>query len=649
MRGNAADAREAGRPERRARSALAGLGVLLVAAAALTDLPAVSEGEFWGDGATYYAMTWSLARDLDVRYEARDLARVRHEYPRGPQGLFVKRASGGLTFDSEGSFPWVRRVRPDEGRLFYAKGVAYPAVAAPLVLILGTRGLLVTNALVLGLALWLGYGVLRRRGVGAGLSLLSVVVLFLGTVTPLYLFWPTPELLGLALVTAGLSAWFSGRPVLSAVLFGLAGYVKWTNLLMAAPLGFEPLVAGWREGRWRGAVSGLGESMRRGVVMGLSILALLAMNVALTGEWNYQGGERKTFYDRFPFDGQGTTFDDAGHWMTTESLGPLVAEQDDEGTSERTGPARARIEIWESLLWNLGYFWIGRFGGMLGYFGSAVVALLLFVLIGPRSRDGGLALVAILLSAFAYIWIIPDNWYGGGGTVGNRYFLNVLPAFLFLVPRGRERWVAAGGFALVAVFLLPMFVSPVRHSRRPGDHATGGPFKLLPAELTMLNDLSIFTESWRKKKPFGFVGNPERHADPDAYALYFMDDGTWGKAEYGGRAGFWLRAGSRAELVVRAFDLAPVRRIVLKVTGGPLGDVVSVRRGLSSERLSVGPGQTREVSVGVGRGLRYYDTFLHVLHLRSRRGAPLADGRSVSAFVEIRLEMGPPFSGPAGP
>jgi hypothetical protein len=145
------------------------------------------------------------------------------------------------------------------------------------------------------------------------------------------------------------------------------------------------------------------------------------------------------------------------------------------------------------------------------------------------------------------------------------------------------------------------------------------------------------------------VGNRSRHADPDAYALYFMDDGTWGKEEYGGRAGFWLRAGSRAELVVRAFDLAPVRRIVLKVTGGPLGDVVSVRRGLSSERLSVGPGQTREVSVGVGRGLRYYDTYLHVLRLRSRRGAPLADGRLVSAFVEIRLEMGSPFSGPARP
>jgi hypothetical protein len=637
------------RAERRARVLLVAIAVALVALAAATDLPVVSGGEFWGDGATYYGMAWSLAQDLDVRYEAGDLERVRREYPSGPQGLFIKRASGGLALDPEGGFPWVRRVRPDEGRLYFAKAVGYPLAAAPLVGLLGTRGLLVTNALVLALALWLGYGVLRRRGTGPGAAVAVVLALFVGTVAPLYLFWPTPELFGLALVTAGLAAWFSGRPLLSAVLFGLAGYVKWPNLLMAAPLGFEPLVAGGQKEKLSGLVSGLRESLRRGAVLGFTVAALFGLNIALTGEWNYQGGERKTFYDRFPFDETGATFDNTGFWMTTDNVGPLIGDRDEEGASERTGPARARVEIWESLAWNLGYYWVGRFGGALGYYGAAVLALLLFLFAGPRSREGALALVAVVLSVLAYIWIIPDNWYGGGGTVGNRYFLNVLPAFLFLVPRRREAWVAIGGGALAAIFLMGLLLSPVRHSRRPGAHATAGPFTLLPAELTMLNDLSVFTERWRKKRSFGFVGNPQRHADADAYNLYFMDDGTFGKGTYGNRPGFWLRAGSRAEVVVRAFDLAPVDRIVLRITGGPLGDVVSVRRGWSSERVSVGPGQTREVGLSVGRGLRYYDTFLHVLHLRSRRGASLADGREVGAFVEIRLEMGPPFASPAAP
>jgi len=206
-------------------------------------------------------------------------------------------------------------------------------------------------------------------------------------------------------------------------------------------------------------------------------------------------------------------------------------------------------------------------------------------------------------------------------------------------------WVGAGAVVAGAVFLAPVLASPVGHSLRPGDHATRPAFEALPAELTMLNDLSVFTEPWRKKRPFGFVGNPERHADPDAYFLYFLDDGTFGKEEWGGRAGFWLRAGASAEVVLRAFDLAPVERVVLRASGGPLGDAVTARLGGRSGRVTVGPGQAAEIELPAPRGVRYYDTYLHVLRLESRRGARLADGRAVGAFVTVRLVMGPPFEG----
>ena len=105
-----------------------------------------------------------------------------------------------------------------------------------------------------------------------------------------------------------------------------------------------------------------------------------------------------------------------------------------------------------------------------------------------------------------------------------------------------------------------------------------------------------------------------------------MDDGTFGKEEWAGRAGFWLRGGASAEVVVRAFDLAPVERVVLRVTGGPLGDTVTARLGWHRRRVSVGPGQSAEIELPAGRGVRYYDTYLHVLRLESRRGAP-APGR----------------------
>jgi hypothetical protein len=628
--------------DREARVVLVLLTTLLVAATLALDLPRAAGGETWGDGATYHAMAWSLARDGDLRFEERDLARIRLEYPSGPQGVFLKRASGGLTIDTSGGFPWLRRVRPDEGRLYYAKAFAHPLAAAPLVALCGTRGLVLANGLLLSAVLWLSYAILRRRGLTAAGSLAATVGLFLLTIVPLYVVWPTPEIFGLALVAAGLAAWAAGLPLLSALLLGVAGYLKPPNVLMAAPLGLDPLLPRAGEG-WLGP--GLGrrvlETLRRGAVLAVATGSLYALNVAFTGELNYQGGERKTFYGRFPFDASGATFDDAGIWMTTNQVGPLVAGRDDAQVTEASGPTRDPGEIRESLLLNLGYFWIGRFGGVLAYFFPALATLALFLWRGPRDRASWLALLSIVASWLAYIWVIPDNWYGGGGTVGNRYFLALLPAFLFLVPKPRGVLVGIAAVVAAGVFLAPMLWEPVRHSLRPGIHALRPAFRALPAELTMLNDLSVFTEPWRKKRPFGFTGDASRHADADAYFLYFMDGGTWGREEWGGRPGFWLRGGASTEVVVRAFDLAPVERVVLRIRGGPRGDQVSARRGFDSARVSVGPGEKRELVLEAGRGVRYYDTYLHVLRLSSRRGAALPDGRVVGAFVEISLVTGP--------
>jgi hypothetical protein len=623
---------------RSARLALVALALALVSATLVLDLPRASGGEFFGDGATYYAMAWSLARDHDLRYDERDLARVLAEYPRGPQGVFLKRASGGLTADGAVGFPWLRRVRAEEGRLYFAKAFVHPLFAAPFVAVFGTRGLTLANGLLFGGALWLSFGVLLRRGHSPGAALAAVLALGPLTVAPLYLVWPTPEMLGFALVTAGLAAWAAGRPLLSALLLGVAGYMKPPNVLMAAPLGLDALLPPAGE-RLLGPTLArrLGETLRRGAVLAVAAGSLYALNAAFTGQLNYQGGERKTFYGRFPFDATGAGFDDAGVWMTTNQVGPLVAGKDEENVTAASGPARDAGEIRESVLLNLGYFWVGRYGGVLAYFFPALIALLLFLLRPPRDRAGWLALAAIAVSWLAYIRVIPDNWYGGGGTVGNRYFLAVLPGFLFLVAPRRGPWLAFAGLVGAAVFLVPTLASPIRSSLEPGRHALAVPFRALPAELTMLNDLSIFTESWRKKRPFGFTGDATRHADADAYFLYFMDDGSWGREEWGGRAGFWLRGGASAELVVRAFDIAPVEKAVLRLRGGPRGDAVVARFDGRESRASVGPGEERELELPAGRGVRYYDTYLHVLRLESRRGAALPDGRVVGAFADLRL------------
>jgi hypothetical protein len=322
-------------------------------------------------------------------------------------------------------------------------------------------------------------------------------------------------------------------------------------------------------------------------------------------------------------------------------VGPLVEGKDDAKATAKTGPARASEEIPASFLYNLGYFWIGRFGGALAYFLPAVWALALFLLAGPRDRDGWLACASLVASWIAYIWVIPDNWYGGGGTVGNRYFLSLLPLVLFLAPRGREWLVTAAGAIGLGVFLWPILLSPMHHSLRPGEHALRAPFRALPAELTMLNDLSVFTDLWRKKQPYGFVGDPRgRPADPDAYTLYFLDGGTSGREELEGRAGFRLRAGQQAEVILRAFDLAPVRQVRVFVTGSPGIDEVTARLGGGSGRVVVGPGETAEIVLPAGQGFRYYDTYLYVLHFRSERGAPDPAGTR-GPFLRLVLDVGP--------
>ena len=610
------------------------LGV--VAALLVVGVWRVRLTEFWGDGATYHAMARSLAEDGDLRYEARDVFRIRREFPSGPQGIFLKRASGGLRWDGAGGLPWIRRVTADDPRIYFAKPFTYAVAAAPLVKLFGTRGLLLTNALALAATLFLGYAVMRRSA--APLPALAVTLaLFLASVAPVYLVWPTPEIFNMALTAAGLAAWRLERPFLSAVILGIATYSKPYNLWLAIPLGLEPLVGGaalpWARR--------LAESARRGVVLAATTLLMFAANAAVTGEANYQGGaERKTFYGTFPFEWdearqRETTFGNSGIWMSTNQLGPRVEGRDEVAASQGAEPPRSGREIRDSFLWNLVYFWIGRFGGALPYFPPMVLALALFLAVGPRTRAGALALAALVVSYLFYISMIPDNWYGGP-TVGNRYFLNLLPLGLFLVPPGREWVVAVVGALVSAVMLLPILRAPLYHSFNPGVHAAHGPFRLFPAELTMLNDLAAFTpEAWRKKRPYGDTeGDPHLNwpADPKAYYLYFPDDVTYGKDVQGGVEGFWLRDGAHGEVFLRALE--PVRRMTIRLRCAYDWDQVRIGVGKREATLTVTGGTTGEASFAPGRGFVYKDSFVHVLRIRSARSK---EARGV--FVSIALEV----------
>jgi hypothetical protein len=236
--------------------------------------------------------------------------------------------------------------------------------------------------------------------------------------------------------------------------------------------------------------------------------------------------------------------------------------------------------------------------------------------------------------------MIPDNWYGGAGTIGNRYFVNLVPLGLLLLPRGRGAW-AGGAAALVGgVLLVPILASPVQHSLRPGDHATRAAFRLLPAELTMLGDLSVFTDVWRRHRPYNAPGgDPARRPPgaPPSYFLWFLDDATLGQETSFGREGFWLRGGASGEVVLQS--LTPPRRMRVVVTAGPAGDIVTVRLGRDRRRLVLPPLRTQEVRFDEPRpALGYYATSLYPLRLGSRYGGTSTnDPRSLGSFVYVEL------------
>ncbi len=614
-----------------------------------SDPSKLSEGHFFSDGATYYAMTWSLVGDFDLEYTATDLARIRREYPEGPSGIFLKRASGGFRFN--GSPLPLTRVPQEEKRLYFGKAMTYPVAAAPLVAVFGTRGFLIFNALCLIVAWLCVFMELRRRAIDM-VAMFASAALVLATVVPIYIFWIQPELMNLALVALALSAWRADRPILSAVLFGIAGYTKPTHLLMAAPLGLAPLFDTARPVAKRAL-----ETVRRGAVMIGCAVLLFGVNTLVTGEWNYQGGERKTFGSEFPFERaelKDVTFGNSGEWMTTMKLGPL---QEGEAETRGAGIAQSEVELHQMFMANLVDFWVGRYGGMLPYFAPAFLALVFFFLLGPREKEGWFAIAGLLLFYLVSIRIIPgpSNWYGGGGTVGNRYFTAVLPLAMFFLPRGREFLVTVLGVAVSALFLLPAWLQPVEHSLRPSRLASppGSPLTYLRAERAMLNDLSFCTDAWRKKQPYDDVeGDPPLHR-PGArhgYWLYFPDDGTFGRETIPGMffkdgepmEGFRVKRGGTTEVLLRANE--PVDWIDVTLIGMRTIDDIEIDAGGASQRaLVAGLGSVR-FRVFPGPPVMYYDSFVYSVHAQSRGVAITVSpdaSQTEHALIRLALHVSP--------
>jgi hypothetical protein len=339
---------------------------------------------------------------------------------------------------------------------------------------------------------------------------------------------------------------------------------------------FPPIVAWhlWRR-RWRRAIEA-------SIAFGVVAAGLFAINMAISGEWNYQGGEdRRTFYYEFPLQTPKSGLDVGAPKERNEALTEIIFN---------------RSVFWTNLTHNLRYLFVGRYAGIVPYFFPAAFALVAF-LVAPRRRPvwQWLVLFGALAQPLFFIVITPYTWLGGGGSVGNRYFMGAYGAFLFLLPPISSVAVSAVPWILGGLFVAPLVLNPFVTSFYPGSYAAHGLFRLLPVELTLVYDWPINTDTSRVRV---WYGDNEGHRDP-GFQVYFFDANAYGREE---DKSFWVKGGSRAEFLIKTDR--PMKRLVLTVTAGVPNDVVVNVAG-RTQRLSLAAGASQQLFFALGDGFPY--------------------------------------------
>lgn len=599
------------------------------------DFPRVAIG-IHSDEATYYMMSHSLAEDGDLTYRREDLQRVWKEFPSGPAGLFLKTGrdvtGGGLMLRPP--FFWLKTdPDPDTSRLFYGKSFIYPLFAAPFVKLFGTNGFLLFHALLLAGVAWCGFLFLHARSPAVPSALLAGAFVLV-TVVPVYYVWIAPELFNFALgffayfcwlykkvaardrMPRGLR-WTSGptSDAAAAVLLGIATFSKPTNAFLFVPIALWLL--------WQRRPAQLISTCAMFLAVAVSLFGL---NAWISGDWNYQGGDRRTFAWEFPFQTTESRFENTGSPMGRDDAQTDVILQES--------------VFWTNLTHNLGWYFVGRYSGLVAYFFPAVFAIVLF-LAGARRRPlwQWLVLAGGVAQILLFVITVPYTWFGGGGSVGNRYFMGAYGIFLFLLPPVSSVVLAIVPWILGGLFMAKLVLNPFTTSFMPGSYADAGPLRMFPVELSNVNDLPINTERSSRVIWFGDDPNgPPEIPDP-GFQIYFLDKNAFLDAD----KTFWVEGEARADFLIKTDR--PMKHVVLTLTAGDIPTTVRTELEGRAQTVEIPAGESRQVTFSMGRGFPYMKTddgkprFVWMASISSSEGfVPLfTAGSSDTRFLGVRV------------
>ncbi len=571
------------------------LFVIAAAVALSVDVPRTSYG-LKSDESTYVAAALSAAYDGDLSFSRTDLERFAGLYHSGPDGIFLKRGKI-LRVRVRAPFPYVHiqhRQDPDISRLFYGKALVYPLFVAPFIRLFGLNGILLSHVLLLGVSALAAYLFLAAQG--PPLRALALATAFFGaSVLPVYSVFLMPEIFNFTLVLSAYFLWLYkevapdsrlARPwtdYAAAVLLGVCTYSKpLPTAMLVAPVVLLP----WVRRRWT-------HGFLVGLVSVVVAASLFGLNAAVSGEFNYQGGERRTFYGRFPYDRPDNTW-------APESTAPRAGTDGEAQQLVLTSPDAPR---WFAQ--NLEFFVLGRHFGFVPYFFPGVVAILAWLFSRTR-RDAWRALVfaGFLASTVALLLVLPFTWSGGGGPPGNRYLFAAYPVLLFLVPPGFT--VTPGVLAWIggALFTAKMLVNPFVAAKFPYLAVEKGPARRLPVELTMANDLPV-----RLAQPLR--GRVQYRTDPGVL-LYHLDQNSWPPEPNG----MWISGSGRSDIIVRA--AFPIAYMQFEAES-PVPTVITVTLGSTPVRVALQPKRTAYFNVPAS-GMRGFGDYNYLLTTHSTEG-----------------------------
>jgi hypothetical protein len=569
------------------------------------NLPSLYRNFLFADQAVYFAMTQSIAHDGDIEYTRQDLARYCRTIDSGPQGIFLKKSV--------------------DGRVFYAKSWAYSLFAAPFVRVFGINGFPVFHSMLLLLVLGMGFAYLSLEN-RPDLSVLGILTFLFASVACVYFVWISPDFFNFCLVFSIVFLWAykrkarrvrpeppeekpgrlsrflmsDGSDYLAAFLAGIAAFSKPPNVVLLIPLVLGPFLS-----------KKIGKTCLVLVFFLASAAVLFGTNYLLTSEWNFMGGERKTFYYEFPFQKDGVTFDSTGHSMTSEGYFD-----------------RMLIPV-KFIAYNLVYYFVGRFTGLVWYFFPAVLFLALFFK-GRRGREQWLIFAALAAGILIYIVLMPTNYGGGGGSLANRYFLNIFPLFFFLPGTEIRRRPLALAWVMAAVFISQILVAPYQSSSSPAAHAKRFPIRLLPLEMTLYNEFPTNTNPNGFRVPFG--------TPPNDGVAYFLNDNFNKRGE---ADGIWTLGGGTLEMVFKT--KFPASRIVIRLRNSLRRDnLVKVSIGGRTKKIVLQPKEKGTLEFEVGQGFKVEQNYLHRIRIGAAKGSvpffeeeSSTDRRELGVFFQI--------------